>query len=259
MATAASCGSVTAPGLGLPLGVTVPAAKGTLPKQMFIGRAPVSARLRQRFAHDVESISMMAILRPANTGIAEGRRFKEILVLGVHVAPGVEVPVEVVDHIAAQRASGILFVCVRDGAAKPSKDADGTGTEAGTPDGAADAAGDAEQCAFAVRRNVPVRAGHTPVTKVYAGTWRPAAQARLTLSGSTMDELWDSLCAQTILDEVDGANVDGRIAARDRRRALTAEYEKLQAAHARARTVERRNEVYARMHAIRNELDRMGN
>ncbi|MBW3083360.1 DUF4391 domain-containing protein [Bifidobacterium phasiani] len=248
MATATSCGSVTAPGLGLPLGVTVPAAKGTLPKQMFVGRAPISSKLRQRFAHDVESIAMMAILRPANTGLAEGRACREILVLGIHVAPGVAVPVEVIDHIAAQRASGILFVCVRDAAA----------SESGEGGGAASAGEGGEQCAFAVRRNVPVRAGHTPVTKVYAGEWKPASQARIALSGATMDELWDSLCAQTILGETDGADVDGRIAAMNRAKALTAEYEKLQAAHARARTTERRNEAYAKMHAIRAELDRLG-
>ena len=48
MAGAASCGSLNAPGLGLPLKATVPDAKGALPKKMFIGRGPVSAKLRQR-------------------------------------------------------------------------------------------------------------------------------------------------------------------------------------------------------------------
>lgn len=240
MTTAASCGSVTAPGLGLPLGVTVPAAKGDLPKQMFLGRAQASAKLRQRFANDIESITMMAILRPANTGVPQGRA-GEILVLGLRLAPGRDVPVEVIDHIASQRKGGIVFVCVRDAA--PQK---GDGTAGG------------EQCALAVRRNVPVRAGHMPVTKVYAGAWKPAARARLVVSGSTMDELWDSMCAQTILDQVDGADVDGRIAAAERRTALAAEYERLAAAHARAKTTERRNEAYAKMRAVRAELDRLG-
>ena len=113
MAIAASCGSLNALTLGLPTRAAVPDAKGALPKQMFIGRGAVSAKTKQRFATDIESIGMLAILRPATTGLAESRRFPEILVLGLHVPSGAAVPVEVIDHIAAQRQGGIVFVCVR--------------------------------------------------------------------------------------------------------------------------------------------------
>ncbi len=243
MATAASCGSVTAPGLGLPLGVTVPDTKGELPKRMFLGKTPVSSKLKQRFAHDIESIVMMAILRPANTGIEPSKRMGEVLVIGLHVAQGVDVPVEVIDHIAAQRPGDIVFVCVRD--------------SQGSEDLENEISPGVEQCALAVRRNVPVRAGHTPVTKVYTGQWQPSSQTQLVLSGSSMDDLWDSLCAQVILNKVDGADVDAGIAAQERRKVLIAEYEKVSAAHARAKTTERRNEAYAKMHAIRAELDHL--
>ena len=84
MAIAASCGSLNALTLGLPTRAAVPDAKGALPKQMFIGRGAVSAKTKQRFATDIESISMLAILRPATTDLAESRRFPEILVLGLH-------------------------------------------------------------------------------------------------------------------------------------------------------------------------------
>ena len=88
MAIAASCGSLNALTLGLPTRAAVPDAKGALPKQMFIGRGAVSTKTKQRFATDIESISMLAILRPATTGLAESRRFPEILVLGLHVPGG---------------------------------------------------------------------------------------------------------------------------------------------------------------------------
>lgn len=185
---------------------------------------------------------MLAILRPATTDLAESRRFPEILVLGLHVPSGAAVPVEVIDHIAAQRQGGIVFVCVRDGGPLPD-------AETGEP-----IASDAEQCAFAVRRNVPVKPGHTPITKVHAGAWRPAAGSRLTVYGTTMEELWDSLCAQTIADDIDGSDIDARIAARERATFLESEYAKAKAAHARARTTEQRNAAYGKMLAIRKEL-----
>ena len=152
------------------------------------------------------------------------------------------VPVEVIDHIAAQRQGGIVFVCVRDGGPLPD-------AETGEP-----IASDAEQCAFAVRRNVPVKPGHTPITKVHAGAWRPAAGSRLTVYGTTMEELWDSLCAQTIADDIDGSDIDARIAARERATFLESEYAKAKAAHARAKTTEQRNAAYGKMLAIRKEL-----
>lgn len=245
MAGAASCGSLTALTLGLPMRATVPDTKGSLPKQMFIGRGAVSAKLKQRFTTDVESIGMLAILRPATTGLAESRRFPEILVLGLHVPRGGAVPVEVIDHIAAQRPGGIVFVCVRDGGPLP--DADGGRVDS-----------DAEQYAFAVRRNVPVKPGHTPITKVHAGAWRPAAGARLTVHGATMEELWDSLCAQAILNDDDGSDLDLRIARRDRVTRLESELSKAKAAHARAKTTEQRNTAYAKMSAIRAELSKLG-
>ncbi|WP_419003787.1 DUF4391 domain-containing protein, partial [Bifidobacterium pullorum] len=105
-----------------------------------------------------------------------------------------------------------------------------------------------------VRRNVPVKPGHTPITKVHAGAWRPAAGSRLTVYGTTMEELWDSLCAQTIADDIDGSDIDARIAARERATFLESEYAKAKAAHARARTTEQRNAAYGKMLAIRKEL-----
>ena len=69
-----------------------------------------------------------------------------------------------------------------------------------------------------------------------------------------MEELWDSLCAQVIADDVDGSDIDKRIAARERAVFLAAEYAKAEAAHGRAKTTEQRNAAYGKMLAIRKEL-----
>lgn len=136
--TVAHCGEVSALTLGLPASAAIPEQKGTLPKGLFVAKAPVSSKLKQRLVNDIASITMPALLRPANTAMGAGSgKMPEVLVIGLRVnTPGI--PVEVIDLIAGQRKSGIVFVCVHEGEFE----------------GAV-----REECALAVRRNVPVRAG----------------------------------------------------------------------------------------------------
>ena len=57
-AQAAHCGSVSAISLGLPVSTAIPEAKGTLPKALFVGKAPISGKLKQRLVNENESITM---------------------------------------------------------------------------------------------------------------------------------------------------------------------------------------------------------
>lgn len=155
-AQAAHCGSVSAISLGLPVSTAIPEAKGTLPKALFVGKAPISGKLKQRLVNEIESITMLALARSANTGLADGKLIPEVLVIGLKLtAKATGIPNEVIDLIAGQRKSGIVFVCVRD-----------VPFEGSTR----------EECAFAVRRAIPGRAGHTPIYQVYAGDWQPAGK-----------------------------------------------------------------------------------
>lgn len=139
--TIASCGSVSALTLGLPNSSAVPAEKATLPKGLFMARIPVSAKTKQRLANDIETITMLSLLRPSNTRLAVGTRIPEVLAIGLRLhAKNAAIPTDIVELIAMQRKSGIVFVCVRD--------ADFEGTKR-------------QECAFAVRRALPGRAGHT--------------------------------------------------------------------------------------------------
>lgn len=113
--TVAHCGEVSALTLGLPASAAIPEQKGTLPKGLFVAKAPVSSKLKQRLVNDIASITMLALLRPANTAMGAGSgKMPEVLVIGLRVnTPGI--PVEVIDLIAGQRKSGIVFVCVHEG------------------------------------------------------------------------------------------------------------------------------------------------
>ena len=168
-AQASHCGSVSAISLGLPVSTAIPEAKGILPKALFVGKAPISGKLKQRFVNEIESITMLALARSANTGLADGKLIPEVLIIGLKLtAKATEIPSEVIELIAGQRKSGIVFACVRE-----------VPFEGRTR----------EECAFAVRRAQPGRAGHTLIYHVYAGDWQPAGECQLELTGSTIDEL----------------------------------------------------------------------
>ncbi|BDR52548.1 hypothetical protein KIM372_04550 [Bombiscardovia nodaiensis] len=208
-----------------------------MPKQMFYAKQQVSSKLKQRYNNELGAVTMLALLRPVNTGLAEGRATKEILVIGLDLAIQ-EVPVELVDHIAHLRASGILFVCHRQIVGE-----DGS---------------EREECALAVRRALPTKPGYQKQYRVYLGPWQPASQTRLEIDGHNMDELWDCLNAQVIFGSSDGADLDDRIARRDEIAGLVAEEAKLSKDHSRAKDAAQRNEIYTQLHKVRTRLREMG-
>ena len=53
--TVAHCGEVSALTLGLPASAAIPEQKGTLPKGLFVAKAPVSSKLKQRLVNDIAS------------------------------------------------------------------------------------------------------------------------------------------------------------------------------------------------------------
>lgn len=236
-AQAAHCGSVSAISLGLPVSTAIPEAKGILPKALFVGKAPISGKLKQRFVNEIESITMLALARSANTGLADGRLIPEVLIIGLKLtAKATEMPSAVIELIAGQRKSGIVFACVRE-----------VPFEGRTR----------EECAFAVRRAQPGRAGHTLIYHVYAGGWQPAGECQLELTGSTIDELWASLCSQAILGTTDFENLDARIVQHGEIARLETDVDKLTRDHQRAKNPAQRNEIYAKLHQAKTQLAQM--
>ena len=57
------------PDAGTAASAAIPEQKGTLPKGLFVAKAPVSSKLKQRLVNDIASITMLALLRPANTAM----------------------------------------------------------------------------------------------------------------------------------------------------------------------------------------------
>ncbi|WEV63695.1 DUF4391 domain-containing protein [Bifidobacterium sp. ESL0732] len=253
--TIAHCGNISALTLGLPQTCAIPEAKSVLPKQMFYMKPPVSARLKQRFVGDVESITMLALLRPNTLGMAAGTKTREILVMGIEQNCK-DAPVEVMEHIAKLRsASKILFVCVRDASLTGADDkAHAQNADNETQTDNADL-----ECAFAVQRILPVRAGHQgeAQTQTYVGKWQKPEKAHLEVAGTTFDEVWQSLCAQVIFGDTDGSNLDARLAKQAAIAELTAQITKLEGDHARAKDGSKRNEIYVKLHKAKKQLEEL--
>ena len=231
MMTIANHEGVSATSLGLPATSAIPEAKSHLPAQAFITKPPASSRLRQHFTTKVDSITMLSLLRPATTGLADGTRCHEVLVMAIGLKSE-DVPVDVLDRIASLRSSGIIFICIH-----PSE-----GRVA---------------CTMALRRALPTRPGHQQEYATHLGRTQAIDETRLKVSGSTMDDLWDSLCAQVILGTTDGGDLDQRIAKRERITALLNEESKLAGDHGRAKSTQDRNAIYAKLHKVRAELEEL--
>lgn len=90
--------------------------------------------------------------------------------------------------------------------------------------------------------------------------WRGGLHARsgvdsLSIAGTTMDEVWDSFCAQVLFGDTDGCDVDARIEIVKRREALESSIASLDAKMRKERQVNRKNELFAQLRAKKRELE----
>lgn len=230
MSSIESCGPVTATTLGLPSTTAVAHPRGRLAKERFYENTKVGKRLRQHFIEDIDSITMLAVIREQETGIPAGQLTREINVIGL--AQSTErPPIEVMEHIARTRdertkhRSRVLFACVN-----------------------------GEQVRFAVFRNANVAEGLMEGF-VHVGDPVDCGSARLHLDGTDLDAAWDSLCAGIIFGSSDSARVDRRIVSRTRIMRLTREIDQLERRHAKAVQIGQRNRLWDELQAKRHELE----
>lgn len=223
------CGATSALDMGLPSTTAVPAGMGRLPKEGFYRNMDVTAALRRRFVTEVESFVMLAQINERSTGIPAGRSVGNIFVLGIETKTD-KPPTQVMEHIARSYGertnyqTRILFLCTFEG-----------------------------ECTLAVFRNANVAAG------LMEGQIRTVEdvnfeQESILLDEHDLDRTWDAICAQVILDDANPEQVDRRIANADRIRTLGKEIDRLTKAHAKARQIAKRNELWNQLQQARRQL-----
>ncbi len=87
-----------------------------IPKEAFYSHLKVSAALRQSFIDDVERFTVANSIKTSTTGITDGERVHEVLVVEVALKAR-RVPEEVLVLVAQANPRKLLFVCTRDGEA----------------------------------------------------------------------------------------------------------------------------------------------
>ncbi len=81
-----------------------------IPKEAFYGHLKVNAALRQSFVEDVERFTVTNSIKNATTGIPDGERVHEVLVLEVALKAR-KVPEDVLACVARANPHKLLFVC----------------------------------------------------------------------------------------------------------------------------------------------------
>ena len=76
----------------------------------------------------------------------------------------------------------------------------------------------------------------------------------LVLSGETLDDVWDSICAQVAFGDADGRDIGRRLDVARRIAALEAEISELDARCRKARQINRKNELFAELRTRQAEL-----
>lgn len=80
---------------------------------------------------------------------------------------------------------------------------------------------------------------------------------KLVLSGKTLDEAWDSICAQVIFGDTDGMELDTRIEWTKRVADLKEEIARLDVACRKVRQINRKNELFVQLKAKQRELEEL--
>lgn len=84
-----------------------------IPKEAFYGRLKVSAALRQSFIDDIERFVIANSIKTSTTGIPDGERVHEVLVVEVALKAR-RVPEEVLALVAQANPHKLLFACTFD-------------------------------------------------------------------------------------------------------------------------------------------------
>lgn len=220
--------ALTATDIGLPSTCSVPAQRGRLTKEAIRNALHPTGKAAKQLAEAIASVQIIATVSPDSVAIPASVTTKQINVLEVGIKEDAA-PEEFLRSFSAhlgeqsKHVSKILYVLHRD-----------------------------DGWMLAAYRNANVHAGIATGVMLFGPlSWDTPY---LHLRGEHLDDVWDSLCAQTALDDDDPHHIDERIAKQMHIRMLEGSLRKLQKAHSRTTQIATRNRLWEQMAAIRKEL-----
>lgn len=187
-----------------------------MPKKVFYKHLAATAAVKDEFVRLIERIEMIAAMKESTAHALASDQVAEIDVLGLHLRPEE-------GHAAVPRAAVELIA-----RSVPNKVL------------FACIAGD----------SLKLLARYD---KLYETEWLPGNVA-VELRGNSLDELWRSLLAQVVFGDSEPAGFAGRIERKNRIEALQKELASVQRKRKSEKQIAKRNELFDRMRAIKQEL-----
>lgn len=185
-----------------------------LPKKAFYSRLSLAAPVKDEFVSGIEALCVVAAIKEAACGIPAADGIDEISVLRVDLKTDT-VPERALAAVTQAVPRKLIIVCCHAGRAR-----------------------------LAVMRHG---------LKVSA-QWAPEDQLHITLSGASLAEVWEGLCAQVLFDDASVEDVDARLAKGKRIQELEAQAAQLKRKYAKEVQPSKRNAVFKAYRQAKAEL-----
>ena len=185
-----------------------------LPKKAFYSRLSLAAPVKDEFVSGIEALCVVAAIKEAACGIPAADGIDEISVLRVDLKTDT-VPERALAAITQAVPRKLLMVCCHEGRARLA----------------------------AMRHGLQVGA-----------QWVPEDQLHITLSGASLAEVWEGLCAQVLFDDVSVEDVDARLAKEKRIQELEAQAAQLKRKYAKEVQPSKRNAAFKAYKQAKAEL-----
>lgn len=184
-----------------------------LPKEDFYRRLKLTSKQRDSFVSEIESITIANSVKPSTMRIIDGDAVHEIFVIDLILKQSC-VPITVTEAIAKANPHKILFRSLYGGEER-----------------------------YSIHR----------LGKEWHTDWVPIDSETIFIQGESLDEIWDTLCAQIIFGDAGIKDVDNEMGKRQKIKRLDEEIAKLERAHGKEKQLGKRNALFQKLQDARRE------
>lgn len=190
-----------------------------IPKEAFYQRLPLTAKLKDKFVSDVDSIIISNSLTKENLNLTKDSEIREIILLTIKLKKQ-NFDGKILEAIARQNSHKLIFLLVYEG-----------------------------------MRQLAVYRG-----RLYVSRWMDESEVSLSLSGSTLDEIWDDLVRQTAISsqallEQNNREIDEQLKDQNEINRLNKLIQKTEAAAWKEQQPKKRFELYTKLQAYKKQLE----
>ena len=194
-----------------------------MPKEAFYKHLPLTKVLREKFISDVDRVFVENSLTKDNLNLTAESEIKEILLLSLFLKKQ-EFDAKIIEAIAKQNPHKLIFLLI-----------------------------------YEDSRQLAIWHG-----KLYFTEWIPSAHIELKAQGFSLDEIWDSFIEQIAIYEeytktAGELSIDERLAIQEQITKLEKQIQKTEAAAWKEQQPKKRFELYQRLQAYKNELEKFKN